>query len=138
MARVNDDEVRGIIDDDVEIPMQPFITTATVMTDYVDSCDTDNVLSANHLKEIERWLAAHYYAHRDQQYISRINVKFQGGEPGVGTFDTTHWGRTAMGLDISGCLTRLNKEAETGRKISAGITWLGKAPSDQIDYVDRD
>ena len=43
-----------------------------------------------------------------------------------------------MGLDITGCLAKLNEEAKTGKKIKAGLTWLGKPPSDQIDYVDRD
>ena len=137
MARVSEDEVRGVIDDDVLISMAPFIATATVMVDYVSSCDALNVLSTAQSKEIERWLAAHYYAHRDLQYTSkqteRAEAEYQVGEKGKGGLDTTMWGRTAISLDVTGCLAGVNSG---GRKPS--MFWMGKPPSEQTDYIDRD
>ena len=142
MARANDADVRPIIDDDVSISMAPFIAAANALTDYVDSCDVDNDLSTVQLLQIEIWLSAHFYAHRDQQYASKITERaeaiFQVGRQGEGSLDTTQWGRTAMILDVTGCLARLNDEVKTGGKKKVGLTWLGKAPSDQISYRDRD
>ncbi len=135
-ARVSASDVRSIIDDNTSIDMAPFIATATVMVDYVNRCDEENVLSNAQLKEIEKWLAAHYYAHRDQQYMSKrtdkAEAEFQVGEKGKGSLDTTQWGRTAMSLDVTGCLNGVN----FGRR-KPSFTWLGKPVSEQIDYVDR-
>ena len=54
------------------------------------------------------------------------------------SLDSTHYGQTAKLLDTSGCLAEISKEAETGGKTTVGIDWLGKPPSEQTDYVDRD
>lgn len=142
MARVSEPEVRDVIDDSSDISIAPFIATATVLTDYVDRCDTADILKDAQLKEIERWLAAHYYAIRDAQYRSkatgRAEAEYQVGKSGEGSLDSNDWGRQALMLDVTGCLARLNEESKTGKKPAVSLLWLGKPPSEQIDYVDRD
>lgn len=141
MSRAASEDVRDIIDDDSVIDMSPFIAAATTLVDYVNTCDTGNVLSAEQLKQIEIWLSAHFYAHRDQQYSQKktgdASAKFQVGAEGTGSFDTTQWGRTAMVLDVTGCLVDLNEQAKKGKQ-KVNLAWLGKPPSQQIDYDDRD
>ncbi len=46
--------------------------------------------------------------------------------------EATTYGQTALTIDYSGCLTAINKRQ------FASATWLGKAPSEQISYEDRD
>jgi len=141
MSRAGEEDVRNIITSDVIIDITAFIEIATTLVDYVDTCDTDNVLSSEQLKQIEILLSAHFYAHRDLQYTEKktgdASAKFQVGAPGTGSLDTTVWGRDAMTVDVTGCLAALNEQAKTGRH-KVGLAWLGKPPSDQTLYVDRD
>jgi hypothetical protein len=48
--------------------------------------------------------------------------------------EATLYGQTATRLDKSGCLAAL----ATGERKVAGGVWLGRRPSEQTDYVDRD
>ena len=133
--RASDADVRAIIDTDPAIATTIPIRAANTLVDWInDKCDQDNVLTAAQLGEIETWLAAHFYAHRDPQYSSKATEKasatFQGAT-GMG-LESTVWGQTAMTLDPTGCLASRNKGGK------AGVLWLGKAPSDQTDYEDRD
>jgi len=129
--------VAGIITTDLSIDISPFIDVANALTDYVLTQDTASVLNTQLLRQIETWLAAHYYAVKDQQYSEKktgdASAKFQVGEAGTGAFQGSEWGRNAMALDISGTLRKLNKGV-----VTVGLECLGKPPSTQIDYLDRD
>jgi len=132
--RVTETEVRELIDSDLEISVAPFIGTANALTNYVVSQDANGVLNTELKKEIEKYLAAHFYEHRDQAFAAKktgdSSATFQGVW-GKG-FESSKWGQTAITLDVTGVLRALSKNAPIK------ITWLGKPPSDQIDYVDRD
>ncbi len=131
--RVTEEDVRGIIETDGNISLAPFLNSATALTDYISSEDSDGVLSAALLIEIEKNLAAHSYALRDPQYLAKktgdASAKFQG-ETGMG-LDYTPWGQMAKQLDVSGTLSTLGKK-------KPGMAWLGLPPSKQTAYRDRD
>lgn len=133
--RVTQEDVRELIETDTELNLAPFIDTATALTDYVSGQDTLSVLTTALLKEIEKYLAAHFYEHRDQMYSSKktgdANAKFQG-EWGMG-LDSSKWGQTAKMLDITGTLTALSKGVKR-----VGLAWLGLPHSEQTAYEDRD
>ena len=144
MTRAADPDVQAIIDydDDKPIPsMEPFIRAASRLVDKVDSNDTSNTLSNGELKEIEIWLAAHFYAHKDLQFTrhrsGRSEGYFQVGMVEAGPLNVTIWGKQAMLLDTTGYLADLNKNVVSGGN-EITLSWLGKAPSTQTDYIDRD
>lgn len=142
MSRAGENDVRAIIQADSTIDnLFPFITVAEGLVDYVDSRDTENLLTAHQLKQIEIYLAAHFYASRDQQYSSNktgdASAKFQVGISGIGPMELNDWGRHAMMLDITGTLSRLNEQNKKGKTTPQAV-WLGREPSTQTDYVDRD
>ncbi|MDB4786201.1 hypothetical protein OAG36_00555 [bacterium] len=127
MSRIDADNVQAVIENDSTIDMEPFIEAATALTDWVDSCDTDSVLSNALLFQIETYLAAHFYGCKDQPYESRKTGDAQGkfqGEQGM-YLDQTDAGRRAMLLDVSGCLSKLNRELKDGGKRKVGLYWLG-------------
>jgi hypothetical protein len=140
-TRAGVDDVKDIVEYNPDIDLAAFLRTANVMVTYVESCDTRSLLSANQLKEIEIWLAAHYYSVRDQIYSSEktadSEADFQTGVKGSGSLDTTDYGRQAMAIDITGCLASLNEQSKKG-KLSASLNWLGKPVSTQTEYQDRD
>lgn len=115
--------------------LQPFVDTAVVIVDRLEVKDEDSVLNAGTLERIEAWLSAHCYAHAYQLRQSvgkgRSNESFQG-QTGM-RLESTQYGQTAMVLDFTGYLFSLTK----GRA-RAAATWLGRPPSDQTDYYDRD
>jgi hypothetical protein len=141
--RTTADNVKAILVNHYDLSNSPdltaFIATANVLTDQVDACDTNNSLDATELELIERYLAAHFYAHSDQIAKSRTtgdaSISFQG-TTGKG-LDSTQYGQTAMLLDETGCLTRKNTQMIEGKK-RATVTWMGKTKSAQTNYVDRD
>ena len=139
MARTTEPKVRGIIANDSVIDLLPFIEAATTRTDYVDTCDTGNLLSDEQLLQIETWLAAHFYAHRDQLFESKGTQKARGkfqGKTDMG-LSSTQYGQTAINLDISGCLAKVNRDLIEGSQ-KVGLQWLGTPVSGQIPYQDRD
>jgi len=93
------------------------------------------VLTTALLLEIEKHLAAHFYALRDPQYqqkrTEKASATFQG-KTDLG-LDLTWWGQMAKTLDVSGCLAQLDKGIGTPQ-----LVWLGLPPSEQTDYEDRD
>ena len=119
MARVNDAEVRAIIDVDTTITdLAPFITIANLLVeDKLASSGTSEAM----LKEIERWLAAHFVAIRDprakSESIGGISVSYFG-QAGEG-LKSTLYGQQALALDLSGAL------AKSGLKQAAisSIAW---------------
>lgn len=125
--------------DTVDSPsLTPFIDAASAMIDDVNECATaDGVtLGDTRLELIERWLAAHFYVMSDQAYTSEgtegASASYQGQTAMFLT--ASKYGQMAMRLDKSGCL-----EAVGGaeRKVASGF-WLGKPPSGQTPYRNRD
>lgn len=135
-TRASAEEVRAVVPNISVIDVEPFITAANALTDYVNTCDTkkDNILTTALLLQIEIYLAAHFYAIRDPQYQEKktgdASATFQG-QTGK-RLELTHWGQQAMLMDVSGCLAAINKGGRVG------AYWLGKPPSEQTDYIDRD
>lgn len=122
--------------------LQPFIDTAVVLTDWLETNDTGGTLSETALERIEAYLAAHFYGHADQFFTSkstgRASGSFQGQTQMV--LMSTYYGQTACLLDTTGLLAQRSKDAERGSPVDygVGIEWVGKPVSEQIDYIDRD
>lgn len=143
MARTTSDLVQGVLGDEYGLnaagsspSLTPYIRAANLMVTRVAACATlkNITLSTDELTEIETWLAAHMYQCADPGYTSRSTDKASGsftGQFGLG-LDGTRFGQMAQSLDPSGCLAALSKRQY------AGGTWLGKAPSEQTDYEQRD
>jgi len=89
---------------------------------------TDSGYSDDRLKEIERWLSAHFYLMRDQAVASEragdVSVSYQFK---ISLFlSQTKHGQTAMILDTAGNLAQLSKRMEEGEGGSVSITWMGE------------
>jgi len=116
--------------------LQPYIDSADALIDAMVQCAAKKsyTYSDLQLEIIERWLSGHYYGLMDQMFTSKstagASASFQGQTQM--NLDSTFYGQTAQGLDPTGCLTAI-----TQRHI-ARATWLGKPPSAQIPYDQRD
>ena len=134
--RTSESAVRSIIETDSALTVTPFIDQASVIVDDLVVNDVDSLLSVARLELIERNLAAHFYSRRDPQYQSKAtagaSATFQG-QTGMG-YDSTYWGQDAKRLDLTGRLALMDKEP----RAKATMVWLGKPPSTQLDYEDRD
>ncbi len=111
MARITESELLEIIDvDDSVTTTSPFITAANLLvTDKLAGSGLSDAL----LKEIERWLAAHFIAIRDPRAASEaaqgVSVSYQGGGYGAGLMGT-QYGQQAVTLDYTGTLAALGKK----------------------------
>lgn len=140
MPRTTSGAVQAILgkdyDADLSPDLAPFIRGANLLTTRVATCAAAKnwALSTAELAEIEAWIAAHLYTRSDKAYQSNstdgASASYQG-QTGM-HMEASYYGQMAMDLDTSGCLTVLSK-----RQVAGGF-WLGKPPSDQIDYDDRD
>lgn len=133
--RTDETAVRSIIDNSEGIELVPFIRTASLLVDKVDSHDTAGTLSVADLREIETWLAAHFYAHRDQLLTSKSTEGASGsfqGQTGM-YFSSTQYGQTAMLLDTTMYLAGLEQQIKEGKKI-VGSSWLGSTVSQVNTY----
>lgn len=139
-VRTNEGEVKKVLMRDYDSQncptLLPFIRTASVVTDRIETCAAakDITLTSTELELIERWLAAHFYSCSDRPFLEkttgRSKAVFQGKTSM--NLDSSHYGQTAKLIDTSGCLEALDKR----KKVR--VSWLGKPPSEQTDYVDRD
>jgi hypothetical protein len=125
----------GVKEDGTSPDLQPFIDTATVITDRVDACATKKRIDLTdaELELIERWVAAHLYTAQDKPYSSRSTAGASGqfqGQTAMG-YDSTRYGQEAQRIDYSGCLRNIDKQQR------AGMAWLGKPLSSQIPYRNR-
>lgn len=104
-----------------------FIDTSSSLVDYVSDNDPDGLMTATRLEVVERWLAAHFYAHSDQLYQAKntqsAGATFQGQTAMV--LQSTQYGQTAMLLDLTNTLAKRNQEALTGYRRVATLQWLG-------------
>lgn len=133
--RTTNQAVRDTIETDPDISVDPFIRTANTLTSKIAANDSQSLLNAADLFEIETYLAAYFYALRDAQYAEKktgdASAIFQG-KFGMG-FDLNYWGQMAKRMDVTGFLASMDRG-----KVQVGVTWLGKPPSEQIPYRDRD
>lgn len=135
MPRTTEDLVRGIIDNSAAIDVTPFITAANLLVDKIAQNDSLSLLVANDLKAIETWLAAHFYAHRDQLLTSKSTSGASGsfqGQTGM-HFESTTYGQTAMLIDVTGYLAKLQQQARTGRQ-GIRMLWLGSTETESDGY----
>lgn len=106
-ARASEAMVKDIIDTDLtNEQIAPFLAAAnTMVTDLL----LDESYSTSTLKEIERWLAAHFVAVRDpqvtQEKIGDVQATYEG-KTGMG-LKSTRYGQQAMMLDHHGILARV-------------------------------
>jgi hypothetical protein len=132
--RATDRSVRDVISLKDELDVESFIRTASNVLASLETCMAGKNNAAT-LTDIETYLAAHFAAMRDPQYQTRsqgrTSSSFQG-QTAMG-FQLTWWGQTATRLDVTGCLGQLDRMKH---KVSAA--WLGKPPSEQTPYSDRD
>lgn len=108
MARVTDADVKEILD--TMIDTTPFITAANLLvTDKLGSSD----LSTSMLKEIERWLAAHFVCARDPRARTEsigAATKTYEGQAGL-RLSSTRYGQNVMLLDTTNTLASLGKQS---------------------------
>lgn len=116
--------------------LTPFIAAANSLVNRVRTCAREKslALSTTELELLERWLAAHMYCQADRTYRQKSTGKASGAFDGITKdgLESTMYGQTALRIDYSGCLRQIHTGA------SATVIWLGKPPSEQIDYADRD
>jgi len=115
-ARVQSADVKVIIDTDLN-DLSAFITAASVQVDVIAAL---GILTTASLKEIERWLSAHYVAIRDRQ-VSKVTMldtsHTYDGKTGTG-LGSTLWGQQALLMDTTGTLA-------SGSKRRATMTYIG-------------
>lgn len=105
MALVTDNEVKEIISTDLT-DLSAFIEVADLI---VQEQLNDQGLTALRLKEIERWLAAHFVAMREdsarlaEEQVGDTRARYNEGK--LGQFlESTRFGQQALLLDTSGQL----------------------------------
>lgn len=134
--RVTPEQVAKVIRDyDEDIDFDPFIEMANILTNRVAAKDVGSLLNSDELAMIEKWLAAHFYETRDHEISEETTEQSEGkyaGQFGKG-LERTRAGQNAMLFDETGYLRKVNEGVTLAR-----VEWLGKVPSNQTDYVDRD
>ncbi len=124
MARATDAMVIDVVEVDSDISLTPFITAAN---ELVTEVCTDSSYSSTRLQLIETWLAAHFYAMRDQQVMMEragpVQTQYQH-KGGLCLYQTKQ-GQTAMILDTAGNLAQLSKRIEGGEAAGVVFGWMG-------------
>ena len=116
MSRVKTAGVKVLIDTEL-VDLSVFIQAASVQVDTIAALGT---LSAAVLKEIERWLAAHYVSMRVRQDAKATmgdTSHTYEGKTGMGLL-STRYGQQAVLLDTTGTLANAGKQR-------AKMTYLG-------------
>ena len=115
MARTNAQEVQSILgaEDDPNVATQ--IETAAALVDAQLAGRPQ--LTETLLRQIEAWLAAHFYSHTNQKYniggevLGDSNVSYNA-KTGVNTgLMNSRFGQTAISLDPTGTLKRLGEKS---------------------------
>jgi hypothetical protein len=125
----------GDYDDRNNPTLTPYITAANLLVTRVLTCATAKgvPLTDDEALVLETWLAAHGYALSDQPYAEKSTQRSKGvfqGRTGM-RLEATKYGQMALDLDPSGCLAAVTK------KQTVGMSWLGRTPTEQTDYLDR-
>lgn len=141
MARTNSVAVIAILLDNYDTSNAPslsgFIDAASSIVDDIMTAIAaagKTALSSTKQELIERWLTAHMYHCADPTYTSKSTGGASGSFMGSGAMglDGSRYGQMAKMLDSSNTLLAIDK----GGRVSA--VWLGKPPSTQIPYRDRE
>ena len=107
MARVTEDEVKAIFPYPDNADLTPFIDSAHLV---VEGTLGSEGLSEDLLKEIERWLSAHFasarYSVNSKEKVGDVDVTKQG-KWGMG-LDSTDYGQKVKLLDPTGKLDELD------------------------------
>jgi len=132
-VRVTATEVKAIMDTSLaDAVVDTFIIVGNQMTDRVQTNDADSTLSAAELKEIERWLSAHFVRIMEIASASEkagdVSQKFQYKVDL--NLNQTQYGTTAITLDYSGYLGKLQKDAMNGGQRAASMLTLGTKEED--------
>lgn len=132
MPRTNSTNVGKIIEVDTSIDLAPFIEVAN---DLVTECCADALkadgttafYSGEQLEQIERWLAAHFYAIRDPRASDeKAGTVSQTIESKVDLgLNVTRYGQMALRIDRAGGLAALEAAAKGGGVVTASAVWLG-------------
>lgn len=120
MARTDEDKIAEIIELDDSISLTPFITIAnSLVTELLEDTDHDE----DRLTLIETWLAAHFYTVRDPRATSEsAGGVSEGKQMYTGAYlAASEYGQTAMVLDTSGTLNKLNQDAIEGAGKKKGL-----------------
>lgn len=123
--------------DNVNCPdLTPYIKWADIVANKVYACSVQkgSPYDAATMLAIREWLSAHAYAMSDRVYTQRSTLRASGSFGGRldKYLEFTPYGQNAKLLDDLGCLEAL------GKTKSVSAYWLGRPPSAQTDYVDRD
>lgn len=133
--RTTVEKIQDVITTNPGISLDQSMATATALVDHIVSKDTGSILNDALLVEIETYLAAHFYALRDPQYMSqsrgKASAQFMLGEVGSG-LKATVWGAQAIALDLTGVLGSISN----GKK-KLKLTWLGMTPKQETPHWDR-
>ena len=121
MARVTNDEVLAIVDEDIilddgdsseakETKLAPFINTANlIVTNYCVGYGYDD----DQLKDIELWLSAHFLAIRypalsiKSENVDGVQASYYGVAGKM--LESTIYGQQAKIIDVKGTLNKLGK-----------------------------
>lgn len=136
-GRTTSDLVEGVIEVEDDIDLDPFIDAANYLVTRVCAVIPINgyTYTTAELKLIETWLAAHFYAVREarpqRERISRLTFEAQS-KVDIG-LSVTHYGQTAMRLDINGGLAAMDNAMKKQEKplpaakrtIVGGVRWAG-------------
>lgn len=119
--RTTSELVAAIIEVDVTIPLEPFISVAA---ELVTEICVPAGYSDDRLELIERWLSAHFYTNRDprptREEAGPVSASYQSKL--ALNLGTSHYGQTAMMLDTAGGLAALSRDL---RKHTLSVTWVG-------------
>lgn len=110
--RVNSAEVKELVATDETIDAQ--ITAANVLV--TEKLGAQTSMTTAHLKEIERWVAAHFVAcsierQTTKEEIGQTKAEFVGSQFGAGGlgWNLTTYGQQAVLLDTTGTLAGMGK-----------------------------
>lgn len=138
MARTDDTTVKTLLLRDYDSVNSPgltrFITGASMIVDRLVTCAAAKgvTFSDAELLEIETWVAAYRYTHNNPVYASKSTDGRSASFLRQG--NDNPYRRGALELDPSGCLEALLRT--TGQK-RAGFSWLGKRPSEAVNFDER-
>lgn len=107
MARVTEEEVKAIFPCPEDADLTPFIESAHIV---VDTYLGNDGLEESLLKEIERWLSAHFasarYSVNSKEKVGDVDVTKQG-KWGMG-LESTDYGQKVLLLDPTGKLGNMS------------------------------
>jgi len=134
MARVTIAEVEEILEVDPSITTamkNAFINVANLM---VTKVVTASDMTADHKKEIERWLAAHFIAIRDVKSSSEsagVSVSYLAS---VGmNLNQTTYGQQVLLLDTSGAFAQLQAQASgNGGAATVSLKAMGPVSNEEV------